>query len=102
MCNSSTPEVEDELELTPEVEDELELDVEQEIEFGEGFRPGSGQVVEDIPADVPSIREYESRKDADLDRAMCRAIEAAEETGSDYLARVLALETADHFYENGR
>lgn len=59
-------------------------------------------VNEDIAADVPSEREYESEADAELDRAMCEAIRAAEQAGDDFLARLLALETGSHYYENGR
>lgn len=60
-------------------------------------------VRQDIPADVPAVREYEATEDAALDRALCEAIEAAEEAnGNEFLARLLALEIGSHFYQNGR
>lgn len=49
---------------------------------------------------VPDIREYETRADEELDRALVEAIEKADEAGNDYLATVLENELGSHYYSN--
>jgi hypothetical protein len=56
-------------------------------------------VKEPIPAEAPEVREYDRPEDAELDRAMVNAIEAAESVGNDFLTRLLAIELASHYYE---
>lgn len=55
-------------------------------------------VREPVPVGIPDEREYDDEDNAELDRAMCDAIAAAEQTGDDYLTRVLANELGSHYY----
>ena len=57
------------------------------------------KIREQVPADVPDERDYETIDNAELDRAMVDAIHAAEDADNDYLARLLALELGSHYYE---
>ena len=55
-------------------------------------------VEEPVPIDIPDQREYDSEENADLDRALVDAIDAAETAGNDYLARQLTNELGSHYY----
>jgi hypothetical protein len=56
-------------------------------------------VNEPVPADIPDKRKYDRREDADLDRALVEAINAAETADNDFLRQLLALELGSHYYE---
>jgi hypothetical protein len=59
----------------------------------------SPAVVHDaVPVDVPDERTYQTDPDADLDRALVDAIEAAQRADNEYLAGVLANELGSHYY----
>ena len=55
-------------------------------------------VCSSVPVDVPDEREYKTETNADLDRALVDAIEAAEAAGDEYLAGVLANELGSHYF----
>lgn len=52
-----------------------------------------------VPVEVPDEREYEHAEDANLDRALVEAIDAAEAADNSFLRRLLALELASHYHE---
>jgi hypothetical protein len=52
-----------------------------------------------VEVEIPDSRKYKSKDDADLDRALVDAIEAANETGNDYLVQLLSTELGSHYYE---
>jgi hypothetical protein len=51
-----------------------------------------------VPVDIPNEREYEDEDNAELDRSLVDAIEAAEGANNEYLAGVLANELGGHYY----
>ena len=50
-------------------------------------------------ADIPDEREYSDADNAEVDRALCSAIDAADSAGNEYLATLLGFELASHYYE---
>ena len=60
---------------------------------------GAFTVEESVSIDVPEIREYQSREDAELDRKLVDAIAAAEAAGNEYLASFLAVELGSHYFD---
>lgn len=52
----------------------------------------------DLDIDFPDEREYELEADADLDRKLLSAIEAAKAAGNDHLAELLSYELGSHYY----
>jgi len=56
-------------------------------------------VDEPVPVDVPDERVYEAEANADVDRALVNAIEAAEQADNSYLAGLLANELGSHYYD---
>jgi hypothetical protein len=56
------------------------------------------KVIGAVPVDIPDEREYEDKDNAELDRSLVDAIEAAEAAGNEYLAGVLANELGSHYY----
>lgn len=56
-------------------------------------------VEQPVPADVPDRREYTAPTDAELDRKLCAAIDAADNAENEFLHRLLALELGAHYYE---
>lgn len=56
------------------------------------------RVKQAVPAKIPDEREYDSEPDAELDRRLCEAIEAAADADNDYLKKLLATELGTHYY----
>lgn len=54
----------------------------------------------DLDVEIPERREYEDAADAELDRKMVEAIDAARSAGNDHLVELLSLELGSHFYRN--
>lgn len=59
-----------------------------------------GTTVEEqaITIDLPDQRDYRSREDAELDKALVESIKCAEEAGNEYLTTVLKNELKSHYY----
>jgi hypothetical protein len=49
--------------------------------------------------DIPVAREYGTEANAELDRSLCDAIQAAQTADNDYLATLLAFELGSHYYD---
>jgi hypothetical protein len=56
-------------------------------------------VNQEIGVEIPDTREYDSAENAELDRALVDAIEAADEAGDEYLVQLLSTELGSHYYE---
>jgi len=58
------------------------------------------KVEKPVPVDIPDERQYDTEPNAELDRKLCATIEAAEQAGNDYLARMLVFELGSHYHES--
>lgn len=56
------------------------------------------KVTRKVSTGVPDRREYDSVEDAEVDRALVDAIEAAEKADNSYLTELLQNELGSHYY----
>lgn len=56
-------------------------------------------VKEPVPVDIPDKRKYATKEEAEVDRTLTDAIEAAEANDDAYLVELLANELGSHYYD---